>query len=210
MVKQFFGTDSASKSDRPTFRPTLETLESREAPASLQAQVSAAFHELPMAVANLQQNIQAGNTANGMANFKVNSYADVLDPSLKGKTIASDITKSTTYTNTVIGLSEQLPLLAAGVLFGPSFALLGSVYAVVGPSFALLGPVYAVVVPAALLLGALPVVRWLPATGARLARDRPGRVNAAGAALWGVRMLPLLVVDSPAVAAGLFLVSGAT
>ncbi|WP_433359919.1 MFS transporter [Actinoplanes sp. CA-142083] len=169
--------------------------------------------------------------------------------------------------NTVIGLSEQLPLLAAGVL--------------VGPSFALLGPVYAVVVPAGLLLAALFVVRSLPGTGARaagvpargsrrmprrvvalialstayyflygpfetvtpafvrerlggdagaygmiwaafglgailslaaaprLARDRPGRVNAAGAALWGASMLPLLVVGDSTVAAGLFLVSGA-
>ncbi|MFC7277880.1 hypothetical protein ACFQS1_28155 [Paractinoplanes rhizophilus] len=86
--------------------------------------------------------------------------------------------------NTVIGLSEQLPLLAAGVLFGPSFALLGPVYAVVGPSFALLGPVYAVVVPAALLLGALPVVRWLPAVGARFA-DGPAR---------GSRRMPRRVV----------------
>jgi len=42
----------------------------------------------------------------GMANFKASSYADVLQPSLKGKTIVSDITKSTTYTNTVIGLKE--------------------------------------------------------------------------------------------------------
>ncbi|HEX5199880.1 MAG TPA: hypothetical protein VFW27_08050, partial [Actinoplanes sp.] len=72
--------------------------------------------------------------------------------------------------NTVIGLSEQLPLLAAGVLFGPSFALLG--------------PVYAVVVPAALLLGALPVVRWLPAVGARFA-DGPAR---------GSRRMPRRVV----------------
>jgi ABC-type Fe3+ transport system substrate-binding protein len=42
----------------------------------------------------------------GMADFKVSSYADVLDPKLKGKTIASDITKSFTYTNTVIALFE--------------------------------------------------------------------------------------------------------
>jgi iron(III) transport system substrate-binding protein len=42
----------------------------------------------------------------GMANFKVDSYADVVQPSLKGKTIVSDITKSTTYTNTVIALKD--------------------------------------------------------------------------------------------------------
>lgn len=43
----------------------------------------------------------------GMANFNVTSYADVLQPSLKGKTIASDITKSFTYTNTAISLQEH-------------------------------------------------------------------------------------------------------
>ena len=42
----------------------------------------------------------------GMENFNVTSYADVAKPALKGKTISSDITKSFTYTNTVIGLSE--------------------------------------------------------------------------------------------------------
>lgn len=42
----------------------------------------------------------------GMANFKVESYADVVQPSLKGKTISSDITKSFTYTNTDIALRE--------------------------------------------------------------------------------------------------------
>lgn len=42
----------------------------------------------------------------GMENFKVTSYNDVLAPSLKGKTIASDITKSSTYTNTTISLME--------------------------------------------------------------------------------------------------------
>ena len=42
----------------------------------------------------------------GMENFNVTSYADVLVPSLKGKTIASDITKSFTYTNTVIALQR--------------------------------------------------------------------------------------------------------
>lgn len=42
----------------------------------------------------------------GMENFKVTSYNDVLAPSLKGKTIASDLTKSSTYTNTTISLME--------------------------------------------------------------------------------------------------------
>ena len=43
----------------------------------------------------------------GMENFKVTSYNDVLASSLKGKTIASDLTKSSTYTNTTISLMEH-------------------------------------------------------------------------------------------------------
>jgi len=169
--------------------------------------------------------------------------------------------------NTVLGLSDQLPLVAAGVL--------------VGPSFALLGPVYAIAVPAALLLPALAVVHRLPGAGTRvvteqppprsrrlprrvvalialstayyllygpfetvtpafvrdrlggaagayglvwaafglgaivslaaapwLARHRPGLVNAAGAALWGTAMLPLLFAGDTTVAVGIFLVGG--
>ena len=42
----------------------------------------------------------------GMENFNVTSYKDAIAESLKGKTISSDITKSFTYTNTVIALSE--------------------------------------------------------------------------------------------------------
>jgi iron(III) transport system substrate-binding protein len=43
----------------------------------------------------------------GMANVKVDSYADTVQPVLKGKTISPDITKSFTYTNTVIALMES-------------------------------------------------------------------------------------------------------
>ena len=42
----------------------------------------------------------------GMANFTANSYADVLKPELKGKTIASDLTKSFTYVDTSMALEE--------------------------------------------------------------------------------------------------------
>ena len=42
-----------------------------------------------------------------MEKFTVNSYADVVKPELKGKTISSDITKSFTYTNTAISLEEN-------------------------------------------------------------------------------------------------------
>ncbi len=43
----------------------------------------------------------------GMSSFDAASYADVVKPELKGKTIASDITKSFTYTNTAISLQEN-------------------------------------------------------------------------------------------------------
>lgn len=43
----------------------------------------------------------------GMAAVKVDSYADTVQPALKGKTISPDITKSFTYTNTVISLMES-------------------------------------------------------------------------------------------------------
>ena len=43
----------------------------------------------------------------GMKDFNVTSYDDVVKPSLKGKTIASDLTKSFTYTNTAISLAEN-------------------------------------------------------------------------------------------------------
>ncbi|HET7850719.1 MAG TPA: ABC transporter substrate-binding protein [Pseudolabrys sp.] len=43
----------------------------------------------------------------GMEHFTANSYADVLKPELKGKTIASDLTKSFTYDNTALSLQEE-------------------------------------------------------------------------------------------------------
>lgn len=42
----------------------------------------------------------------GMENFNVTSYADAVSADVKGKTISSDITKSFTYTNTVIALQQ--------------------------------------------------------------------------------------------------------
>ncbi len=42
----------------------------------------------------------------GMDKINITSYADTVQPALKGKTIASDITKSFTYTNTVVSLME--------------------------------------------------------------------------------------------------------
>jgi iron(III) transport system substrate-binding protein len=43
----------------------------------------------------------------GMEHFTAHSYADVLKPELKGKTIASDLTKSFTYDNTALALQEH-------------------------------------------------------------------------------------------------------
>jgi iron(III) transport system substrate-binding protein len=42
----------------------------------------------------------------GMDKLEVDSYEDVVGPALKGKTIASDLSKSLTYTNTVAALIE--------------------------------------------------------------------------------------------------------
>lgn len=42
----------------------------------------------------------------GMEHFSASSYDDVVKPELKGKTIASDLTKSSTYTNTALALAE--------------------------------------------------------------------------------------------------------
>ena len=43
----------------------------------------------------------------GMSNFNATKYADLVNPELKGKTIASDLTKSITYTNTAMSLQEN-------------------------------------------------------------------------------------------------------
>jgi iron(III) transport system substrate-binding protein len=43
----------------------------------------------------------------GMENFNVTSYNDILAPSLKGKTIVSDVTKSTSYSTTTLGLEQS-------------------------------------------------------------------------------------------------------
>jgi iron(III) transport system substrate-binding protein len=43
----------------------------------------------------------------GMEHFTANSYADVVKPELKGKTIVSDLTKSFTYDNTALSIEES-------------------------------------------------------------------------------------------------------
>jgi iron(III) transport system substrate-binding protein len=42
----------------------------------------------------------------GMENVSINSYADILKPEFKGKTIASDVTKSTSYSTTTLALEQ--------------------------------------------------------------------------------------------------------
>jgi iron(III) transport system substrate-binding protein len=46
-------------------------------------------------------------SCDGMAGVDISNYADTVDPALKGKTIASDLTKSFTLTNTAIALQEN-------------------------------------------------------------------------------------------------------
>jgi iron(III) transport system substrate-binding protein len=67
------------------------------------------YFEYPYVVVPYAYSFQPvwNSTCPGMAYFKADSYADVVQPSLKGKTISSDITKSFTYTNTAISLMEH-------------------------------------------------------------------------------------------------------
>jgi iron(III) transport system substrate-binding protein len=46
-------------------------------------------------------------SCDGMSDVNITNYADTVDPALKGKTIASDLTKSFTLTNTAISLQEN-------------------------------------------------------------------------------------------------------
>lgn len=57
MFENVFRSHKQNRPQRPSFRPTLETLESREVPSC--AQVSAAFNQLPAAVNNLQASLAA-------------------------------------------------------------------------------------------------------------------------------------------------------
>jgi hypothetical protein len=61
MFRRLFCSGNEGRSTPPSFRPTLEALESREVPTSLVSQVNAALQELPLAITNLGLNIQAQN-----------------------------------------------------------------------------------------------------------------------------------------------------
>ena len=68
------------------------------------------YFEYPYVVVPLAYTFQPvwNSSCPGMEHFNAGSYADVVKPELKGKTIVSDITKSFTYTNTAISLADEL------------------------------------------------------------------------------------------------------
>ncbi len=73
------------------------------------AKAAGQYFDYPYVVVPLAYTFQPvwNTSCPGMANFDVHSYADVVKPELKGKTIVSDITKSFTYTNTALSLAEN-------------------------------------------------------------------------------------------------------
>jgi iron(III) transport system substrate-binding protein len=73
------------------------------------AESAGQYSNYPYVVIPLAYSFQPvwNTSCDGMADVNVSNYADAVDPSLKGKTIASDITKSFTYTNTAISLKEN-------------------------------------------------------------------------------------------------------
>lgn len=68
-------SQKSGRRERPTFRPVLETLESREVPS---AQVNAAFSQLPDAMGNLQASLAARpadvNTINVNLGVVINDF----------------------------------------------------------------------------------------------------------------------------------------
>ena len=66
------------------------------------------YHNYPYIVTPLAYSFQPvwNISCPGMKNVKISSIFDVVDPKFTGKTIVTDITKSFTTTNTVIGLTE--------------------------------------------------------------------------------------------------------
>jgi ABC-type Fe3+ transport system substrate-binding protein len=67
------------------------------------------YHNYPYVVTPLAYTFQPvwNSACPGMKDITVTSYADTVQPALNGKTISPDITKSFTYTNTVISLTEN-------------------------------------------------------------------------------------------------------
>jgi hypothetical protein len=65
MLEELFRSRKPNRPERPSFRPVLESLESREVPSC--ADVSAAFNQLPAALGNLEASLAARDT-NGVNN----------------------------------------------------------------------------------------------------------------------------------------------
>jgi iron(III) transport system substrate-binding protein len=67
------------------------------------------YHNYPYVVTPLAYTFQPvwNSSCPGMKDITINSYEDAVHIRLKGKTISPDITKSFTYTNTVISLMEN-------------------------------------------------------------------------------------------------------
>jgi hypothetical protein len=61
MIGALLSSRNRSRTERPSFRPVLETLENREVPST--AQVSAAFDRLPAELSNLQTSLATHNVA---------------------------------------------------------------------------------------------------------------------------------------------------
>jgi len=73
------------------------------------ARKSGQYFNYPYVVVPLAYTFQPvwNSSCPGMQSIRVEEYADTVQPALKGKTIASDITKSFTYTNTAISLAQH-------------------------------------------------------------------------------------------------------
>lgn len=73
------------------------------------AKAAGQFFEYPYVVVPFAYTFQPiwNSSCPGMKNFEAHSYADVVKPELKGKTIASDLTKSFTYDNTALSIEEH-------------------------------------------------------------------------------------------------------
>jgi hypothetical protein len=73
MIGKLFRSRKESPPERPTFRPVLESLESREVPSA--AQVTVAYHELPTNLNNLQASLAARPTDPNAINTNYNAVA---------------------------------------------------------------------------------------------------------------------------------------
>ncbi len=74
------------------------------------AKARGVFYDYPHFIAPFSYTFQPvwNSGCPGVGDLKVNSYSDILDnPKLKGKLIVSDVTKSTSYSLTTIGLIEN-------------------------------------------------------------------------------------------------------